>query len=379
MQGQRRMTTFIDRRDRVRAKLATFGIDALLVSYATNVQYLTGFTGGASYLILGRNSDMLVSDGRFTEQIAEESPGLSAHIRTLQETTLDALGHIIDKLALRNVGVESARICVAEFEALKAKLPTVNWSLTQGIVEDLRVIKDEHEVDTIRRAIVVAEMVYEQFRKDLRPNDTELELSDRVEALVRRFGGRGTSFDPIVAVGDRSALAHAPPTSRTATSGSWLLLDWGAVVDGYRSDLTRILIPNRPPVRTDATPKLDRDRLATAYAALLAARDRALAVLNPGSVAKDVDAAARAALAEYGLADLFTHSLGHGLGLETHEKPGLRASSDEVLQAGMVVTIEPGVYVPGWGGIRVEDDILITTEGPQFLGSLAYDFESALV
>jgi Xaa-Pro aminopeptidase len=373
------MTSFFERRDRLRSRLPELGLDALLISYATNVQYLTGFTGGASYLIVAKASDMLVSDGRFTEQIVDEAPGLASHIRSLKETTLDALGEVIAKLGLHNVGIESARMAVSEFEALKSKLSAVNWSLTNGIVEEQRAIKDEHEVDTIRRAIVVAEKVYEQFRRDLLPNDTELELSDRVEALVRRFGGRGTSFEPIVAVGERSALAHAPPTSRQATSGSWLLLDWGAIVDGYRSDLTRILIPNRPPVRTDATPLLDRDRLATAYQAILAARECALAVLRPGAVAKEVDAAARAALAEFGLAEQFTHSLGHGLGLETHEKPGLRASSDEVLQAGMVVTIEPGVYVPGWGGIRVEDDVLITTEGPQFLGSLAYDFESAFI
>ena len=373
------MTNFQARRDRLRAKLADAKLEALLVNYATNVQYLTGFTGGASYLIVGRSGDMLVSDGRFTEQIADEAPGVPAHIRTLKETTIDALGHVIGKLGLRNIGVESSRICVSEFESLKTKLPSANWSLTQGMVEELRVIKDENEINAVRRAIVVAEKVYEQFRRELRPDDTELELSDRVEALVRKFGGRGTSFEPIVAVGERSALVHAPPTSRKAASGSWTLLDWGAIVDGYRSDLTRILIPNRPPVRTDATPRLDRDRLAKVYQAILSARDSALAVMKPGAACKDVDAAARAALAEVGLADQFTHSLGHGLGLETHEKPGLRGTSDEVLQAGMVVTIEPGVYVPGWGGVRVEDDILITTEGPQFLGSLAYDFESAFV
>jgi Xaa-Pro aminopeptidase len=202
-----------------------------------------------------------------------------------------------------------------------------------------------------------------------------LALADRVEALVRKLGGRGTSFETIAAVEDRSALAHAPPTTRTAGSGGWLLLDWGAIVDGYRSDLTRLLIWRKSPVPTAGA----GDRLRTAYAAVLAARDAALAQMRPGVACKEVDAAARAALEKFGLADKFTHGLGHGLGLETHEKPGLRANSEEVLEAGMVVTIEPGVYEAGWGGVRIEDDILITPDGPEFMSHLAYDFESAFI
>ncbi|MFL5329400.1 MAG: M24 family metallopeptidase [Gemmataceae bacterium] len=369
------MTNHLSRRDRLRSKLNEAKIDALLVSYSTNVQYLCGFTGGASYLIVGRSGDMLVSDGRFTEQIADEAPGVPLHIRTTKETTLEALGTVIEKMGLRNVGFESARLTVADFESLKEKLKSVNWAPTQSLVESQRAVKDESELAILRRAIVVAENVYEQFRAELRPEDTELELADRVEALARKLGGRGTSFETIAAVEDRSALAHAPPTTRTAGSGGWLLLDWGAIVDGYRSDLTRLLIWRKPPVPSAGA----GDRLQKAYAAVLAARDAALTKMRPGVACKEVDAAARAALEKFGLADKFTHGLGHGLGLETHEKPGLRANSEEVLASGMVVTIEPGVYEAGWGGVRIEDDILITPDGPEFMSHLAYDFESAFI
>jgi Xaa-Pro aminopeptidase len=367
---------YAQRRDKLAASLDA---DVLLVSHPVNVRYLSGFTGDASYLLLGRGTTLLVSDARFTGQIADECPDLPVHIRGRDETTLDALGAVIAKHGLRSVAFEANRMTVADFEGLKEKVKAVDWKPAKGSVESLRAVKDADEVGVLRRAIKVAELVFDAFRAELRPGDTEYEMADRVEFLVRRHGGRQSSFDPITAVGDRSALAHAPPTGRRLAEGGWLLVDWGAVVDGYRSDLTRVLIPDTQQVRSADSPDFDRGRLETVCRAVDEARRRAIAMIRPGVATKAVDAEARAALAEAGLAEQFTHGLGHGIGLEVHEKPGLRTNSDEVLEAGMVVTVEPGVYVSGWGGVRIEDDVLVTPDGCEVLSSLPRDFAAALV
>lgn len=366
------------RRERLIASLKP-GSDAFLVSHPTNVRYLTGFTGDASYLIVNLTRTILVSDGRFTEQIAGECPGLDTHIRSLKETTLEALAGVISKLGVRKLSFESNRLTVADFDALKEKLKGVDLHPTKEVIEWIRAIKDEAEVAIIRRAITAAERAFEAFRVELRRGDSEVELADRMEFLIRRNGGRRSSFEPITAGGERSALAHAPPTDRLLTAGGWLLVDWGAVVDGYCSDLTRLLIPNTQHFRSSNSPGIDLPRLATAYRALDGARRRAIAAVRPGVATKAVDAEARAALEQAGMADKFTHGLGHGIGLEVHEKPGLRMNSDDVLVAGMVITIEPGVYFPGWGGIRIEDDVLVTADGCEVLSSLPRDFEAALV
>ena len=211
-------------------------------------------------------------------------------------------------------------------------------------------------------------------------DSTERELCDAMEMYVRRAGGTGTSFPSIIAVGARSALAHAPPTGRTVQSADWLLLDWGAAGAYYKSDLTRLLVTRRSWFRPrSGQPRADGARFAKAYAAVQAAQERAIAALRPGVPARDIDAAARSALADAGLEEYFTHGLGHGLGLQVHEAPDLRASSDEVLRAGMVVTIEPGVYFPGWGGVRVEDDLLVTPGGAERLSTLPRDLAAAEV
>jgi len=366
------------RRDRLAAALDA-GIDALLVSHPVNVRYLTGFTGDSSYLIAGRSHTLLVSDGRFAEQLAGECPDVEVHIRGLKETTLEALAVVVEKLGLRRLAFESNRLTVADYESVKQKLNSVELQPTRDMVERLRAVKDDDEVAIIRRAIHAAERAFEAFRSQLRPSDCETELANRMEFLIRHHGAQRTSFEPITAGGERCALAHAPPTDRRLTAGGWLLVDWGAVVDGYCSDLTRLLVPNTPPFRQSNPPAIDLKRLEAAYRAVDGAREQAIAAIRPGQTTKAVDEVARTALAAAGLADRFTHSLGHGIGLEVHEKPGLRMNSEDVLAAGMVVTVEPGVYWPGWGGIRIEDDVLVTPDGSVTLSSLPRDFEATLV
>ncbi len=372
--------SYAARRQRLTRQLKPLGLDALLVTNPVNVTYLTGFTGEASYLILGRKRTLLVSDGRFTEQLAEECPGLEVHFRPPTITTLPATAKVLTDLGFRTVGFESTHLTVAALETLRGLAPALDWSPQAGRVEELRAVKDADEVRQIREAVGVAERAFAMFRAMLHPDATERELTDALEMYVRQAGGRGTSFPSIVAVGARAALAHAPPTQQEVRAADWLLVDWGAAGTYYKSDLTRLLVTRRSWFRPrPGRSKADDAKLAKVYAAVLAAQERALAAVRPGVPARDVDAAARSALADAGFGDSFTHGLGHGIGLQVHEAPDLRASSEAVLQAGMVITIEPGAYFPGWGGVRIEDDVLVTPDGAERLSTLPRDLAAAEV
>jgi Xaa-Pro aminopeptidase len=366
------------RRRSLARKLKPLGLDALLVSNPVNVTYLTGFTGEASYLIVGRSRQLLATDGRFTEQLADECPDLELHVRPPATTTPPEVAKVLSKLDLAKVGFESRHVTVAMLNLWRDLAKSIDWSPQAELVEEMRAIKDADEVGQIREAIGIAERAYGMFRAMLEPEMSERELCDALELYVRKAGGTGTSFPSIVAAGPRSALAHAPPTGATVRSADWLLVDWGAAGTYYKSDLTRLLVTRRSWFRP-RKPRPDDPKLSKVYAAVLAAQERAIQAIRPGVEAKAVDAAARAALAETGCEKAFTHGLGHGIGLQVHEAPDLRASSTDVLEPGMVVTIEPGVYLPGWGGVRIEDDILVTPDGWERLTTLDRDFASAEV
>jgi Xaa-Pro aminopeptidase len=238
-------------------------------------------------------------------------------------------------------------------------------------------VKDDDELSRIRGAVAVAERAFTAFCALLRSEDTEIELCDAMEANIRRAGGQGSSFPPIVAVGDRAALPHAPPTDRPASASEILLVDWGASWRGYKSDLTRVLATRTK--SSCARPGGGDAKLAEIYEVVRKAQEAAIRAVRPGVEGRAVDAAARAVIDEAGYGDAFNHGLGHGLGLQIHEGPSLRANSADVLAEGMVFTIEPGVYLPGWGGVRIEDDILVTDDGWERLTTLDRDFASAEV
>ncbi len=357
------------RRDDLRHAFIEEGLDALLVSQPLNVTYLTGFTGESSFLVLGRQRAVLVSDPRFSEQILEECPGLDAAIRPPAQTLYQATAEVVTRLGLHNIGFESNHLTVAELEMLGGLCPAVSWKGGRDRVERLRAVKDESEVAAIREAVAIAARAFAAFRSLLRADDREKDLSDAMELYVRRCGGRCTSFPTIVAAGERAALPHAPPTERPVGEAELLLVDWGASGPLYKSDLTRVLAPrknapfSRPAERAGAPP----GQLEEVYDVVLRAQEAAIRHVRPGVTGQDVDAAARAVIAAAGYGDRFGHGLGHGIGLQVHEAPALRPGSEVVLRPGMVVTIEPGVYLPGWGGVRIEDDVLVTADGCEVL------------
>lgn len=359
------------RREKLAFLIAEAGLDALIVSSSTNVTYLTGFTGDSSWLIASPSCSILVSDGRFTQQIAEECPNLETHIRDTQKTIQQTVGEILARLGFRNVGIEAEHMTIAGFETLRGMAAAVNWTAKSRMVESLRMIKDESEQQAIREAVRIAEMAWVEFRSKMRVEQTEKELSDAMENMVRQHGAVSTTFPTIVAVGDRSALPHAPPSERRVRDGDFLLLDWGACGHLYRSDLTRMIV-------TRAATGTVEKRFEKLYTVVLQAQLKAIEAVRPGTRAAEVDVAVRSHLEAEGLNQYFNHGLGHGIGLQTHEGPNVRLSSQDVLQPGMVFTIEPGIYLPGWGGIRIEDDVLVTPDGCEVLSSVPKDLASVL-
>ncbi len=354
------------------------GVDAFLVTAPVNVTYLTGFAGDSTYYVATAKTGLLVSDDRFAAQIAEECKGIDAHIRPHDKTTLQAAVEVLTKAGAKAVGVEANRLTVDELRQLQELGPKLTFVPVANRVEDMRVVKDPSEVEAIRAAVRVAERAFRMFAVMARETDTEKMMVDALEGYIRQAGAKSSSFPPIVAVGDRGSLPHAPPTDRPLGDGSKLLVDWGADL-GYKSDMTRVV---RSPFTAAPTRRNKYERvgfdLDDVYAAVVAAQDAALATIRAGAKARDVDAAARTSLAkvkmnDVKLGDHFTHGLGHGIGLEVHEAPRVRANSDDVLQAGMVITVEPGVYIPEWGGVRVEDMVLVTKDGYSLLTSTPRD------
>jgi Xaa-Pro aminopeptidase len=347
---------YFARRQQLAGLLDLESLDAFLISNPINVTYLTGFSGDSSYLFMGRQQTVLISDSRYAQQIIEECPGLEVHIRPHSLSLPNATAELLGKLGLRKIGFESGHLTVAELESYREQMSAIDWKGARDRVENLREVKDPSEVDQIREAIGFAERAFTVFREKLRPEDCEKDLHDNMEMYVRRAGGRCTSFPTIVAVGERAALPHAPPTAKKVADAELLLIDWGARGRFYNCDLTRVL----------ATRKIAA-KLEKVYTVVLRAQTKALQAIRPGAKAKDIDAEARAVIEQAGFGQFFGHGLGHGLGLQVHEAPAIRQNSEAVLEAGMVFTIEPGIYLPDWGGVRIEDDVLVTPDGCEVL------------
>jgi Xaa-Pro aminopeptidase len=360
---------FAARRDALRRLLAEKSLDALLVTDERNVTYLTGFTGDSSYLLVTAKRELLLSDQRYTHQLEEECPSLPLAIRGPGSKMTEFTAEVLGKCALPSLGVEADVMTVGAFEKLREKLKTTQWKLTSGLVETLREIKDDQEIAQIREAVGIAERAFGQIRASLRPGRTEKEVADELEYQIRLSGGACGAFPSIVGVGPRAALPHGRPTTEAKIGDfDFVLIDWGARGRLYHSDLTRVLV----------TGKLS-PQLQFVYGVVLNAQRAAIAAIRPGAIMKEVDATARKIIADAGYGDAFGHSLGHGIGLAVHEQPRLAPDQDRPLAAGMVVTVEPGVYLPGWGGVRIEDDVLVTAGGCEVLTSVPKELEECVL
>jgi Xaa-Pro aminopeptidase len=361
-------STYQHRCARLVRKLRKTEAAGMLVTQPHNVRYLSGFTGDSTYLLLSDKTRMLISDTRYQTQIAGECPDFQLEIRDASTTTEELAGRVIAQLGIRSLAVEADSLTKSSYDRIAEKLSSARLLDTIGLVQELRAIKDKGEIAAIRRSIQVAERAIGVTLARLTGGQTELEIAHELEHEIRRLGGSGCSFEPMVGVGANAALPHGRPTSATISQAPFVLIDWGARVSGYASDLTRVYLTGKIPAKFERV-----------YRVVHQAQAAAIRLIRPGAALKAVDAAARSVIAEAGFGKYFGHGLGHGFGLEIHELPRLSPAADGLLCAGMVVTVEPGIYLPGFGGVRLEDDVLVTEDGCQVLSSLPSEFERVRV
>jgi Xaa-Pro aminopeptidase len=362
------MTDFASRRKKLRGLVAAAKADALLVTNFKNVTYLTGFTGDDSYLLLAPRGETLVTDRRYTEQLEEECPKLPLEVRPPGDTMLPALAGVIERAKIKRLGIEGKSATVSFQQALAQKLPKQELVVTEGLVEQLRAVKDKDEIEATRLACQLARKSFEAVRAMLTPEMTELDVAAELEYRARRFGAKGLSFAPIIAVGPRAALPHATPTKRRLGESDFVLIDWGANSGLYLSDLTRVLVTGR------ISPKLRK-----VYGVVLTAQLAAIDAIRPGITCEEVDNVARSIIAKAGFGSKFGHGLGHGTGLDIHESPRFAAGQKTKLEPGMIVTVEPGIYLSGWGGVRIEDDVLVTRTGREVLTDVPKDLDDCVL
>jgi Xaa-Pro aminopeptidase len=356
------------RRKKLRSLLQEAKVDALLVTNFTNVTYLTGFTGDDSYLLATLDGETLITDPRYTTQLEEECPGLGLEVRAPGVKMLTGVMNAVKGAKVEQIGIEGASATVSFKESLAKSLPKLELVVTENLVERLRLIKDKSEVDATRVACMQARRAYDVVRASLTSKMTEQEVAAELEYQARRFGAKALSFPAIVAVGDRAALPHARPTARRLGESDFTLVDWGANSGLYMSDLTRIIVTGK------ISPKLRK-----IYGVVLKAQLAAIDAIKPGRTCEEVDRVARNIITRAGFGKAFGHGLGHGTGLEIHEAPRLAVGQKTKLQPGMIVTVEPGIYVPGWGGVRIEDDVLVTRTGHEVLSDVPKQIDDCLL
>lgn len=363
-----RTAPFPERRQQLRRSLASRNLEGLLVTDEVNVRYLTGFTGDSSAVLITPDQAIILSDRRYEVQLQQECADMEMRIRGPESRLPDLIGKTVASLGCGSLALEDHAVSWALLETLRKCCKPVELVPTSGLVGQLRAIKDAGEIETIRRAVTCAEKAYRLLIASLREGLTEIWAARTLETAIREFGGEGVGFSSIIASGPASALPHYHPHAAPIVDGSPLLIDWGAKVDGYTSDMTRTL-------QIGGVDSF----FSSIYDVVLRAQLAAINEIRPGARLRDIDAAARDVIGTAGYGDNFGHGLGHGIGLQVHESPRLAVIEEGVLAPGMVITIEPGIYFPGKFGIRIEDDVLVTENGHEVLGTLPKGLEENVV
>ncbi len=345
----------LSRQKKFQQTLESQKLDGFVVTHPANLRYLCGYTGSNGLLLFLAGRRVFFTDGRYTEQAHEEVHG--ARIVIAKGALLADAGKIIGKLTSASIGFEADHTSVAAAEPLRKLVHRgIRWKPASGLIMRQRIIKDADELAIIRAAVRLGAAVYEEAQVFIRPGTRESEVAGKLEYAGRRDGADGMSFDTIVAAGKRGALPHGRASARPIPRRGFIVVDSGVILRGYCSDMTRTVHVGR----------VSREERRW-YGAVLEAQLAGIAAVIPGKMAGEVDQAARQVLRQAKLDRYFTHSTGHGVGLEIHEPPRLGKGQSERLQPGMVITIEPGIYIPGKGGIRIEDMVLVTDTGCQIL------------
>ncbi|HET9002274.1 MAG TPA: aminopeptidase P family protein [bacterium] len=345
---------------RARELLASSDVGALLILKNENRRYVTGFTGSAGLALITPDEIFLGVDFRYEEQAADEAPECTV-VRGGRDP-LGALAAAVRGRTSRSIGFESEFVPYAQVERLREKFAPAEL-VPLGTVDRMRWVKDAAEVAAIARAVDIADAAYVHMLDVLRPGLSEGNAALELEIFMRRAGADRLAFETVLASGPRSALPHGRASERIMGAGELVTLDFGAISQGYCSDITR----------TVALGTAD-PRQRHIYDVVLDAQLQALAMMRAGVLCRDVDARARAVIAAAGFGEAFGHSLGHGVGLEVHEGPRLSPTEDAALEPGMILTVEPGIYLPGWGGVRIEDLVVVTQDGCRILTHAPKDF-----
>jgi len=338
---------FINRFNKLYKIISNSSYDGLYITNLTNIRYLTGFTGSAGLLIVYKNSSFFFTDGRYIQQSKEQIHDskitiiTSGYFEAIKEQKIFSSNNL-------NIGFESHHMSFSYYAELSKKFSEINWITTDSIVENIAAVKDSTEIELLKTAIEITDDVFTKIIPEIKVGVTEKYISTRISYLFKMNGAEGDSYESIIAGGPRSALPHARPTDREFIKGDFIVMDFGALYNGYHADMTRTLIVGKP-----------TSKHREIYDIVLESQLNGIQKAKAGIACADVDFACRSIIENKGYGDFFTHSTGHGIGLEVHTLPRIHKNNKSLLKTNNVITIEPGIYIPNWGGVRIEDDCLI--------------------
>lgn len=340
---------------KLRAEMVNHGVEAYLITNPYNRRYITGFTGSAGVAMVTQDEAIFITDFRYVEQVKLQCPHFRLEIQTTP-VIWQTVSEVTKKLGIQKLGFEDTSLTFAQFQVLSQGNTAIDYVPAPKLVEELRMVKSDEELAKIRHAASIADRTFEQIIQYVQPGMKESDVQLRLKVLMLEMGATAPSFDIIVASGVRSALPHGVASDKVIEQGDLVTLDFGALYQGYVSDLTRTFIMGKP-----------NEKQKEIYDIVLEAQKNAVAALRPGLTGVEADAVARNIITERGYGEFFGHGTGHAIGLEVHEDPRLSQMSPYILKSGNVVTVEPGIYIPEFGGVRIEDDVLITESGHEVL------------
>lgn len=345
----------MDRLGQIKSNFERLGIDSFLIKNLPNIRYISGFSGSAANVLITKDKNYFITDFRYKAQSKDEVYD-KFEIMVCTQNSMDFLTDLVSENKLNSVGFESNFVTYADAEKLKNDLKEVNFVAVDSLIEGIVIRKNEKEIESTKKAVEITDKTFSELLKIIKPGLTEREVSSHISFLQKKLGADGDSFDAIVAAGERSAFPHARATDRIIRNGELLKLDFGCVVDGMKSDMTRTLAIGEIP-----------DECKKIYNIVKEAQQRALDNVRAGISGRELDAYARDFIKDSGYGNNYGHGLGHGLGYDIHEKPAVNERSDYILEVNNIITIEPGIYIEGLGGVRIEDDVVVKENGCEIL------------
>ncbi len=355
------MKPFEDRIRAIRQKLEEEKVDAAYISFRYNMRYLSGFTGDSGAIVITPGETILFTDGRYTEQASSQAPDFRV-VETKMDK--DVVADTLSSLGIKSMTFEREHVTFALWENMTKRFKDTKLVPASGWVEKLRAQKTPEEIQAVRKAAELADDAFSMVVSSIRPGVSEREVALELEFTMRKMGSEGVAFPIIVVSGARSSLPHGEPGDKAIEPGDFVTVDFGAVWNGYCSDCTRTFV---------IEPLDEKHR--EVYEVVGRAQEAGLQAVRAGVKASDVDAAGRKVIEEAGYGEYFGHGIGHGVGLQVHESPRLGQKSEDILEPGMIVTVEPGVYIPGFGGVRIEDLVVVGDDGPEILTSYPKDLK----